>query len=403
MSFKDKEKDKRIEMDNKIEKNDDIDIKSHLNDSLDFNKITVSEDLINRTLNAIKGQTANDLDTDHREKIELDKIKMNKVVTWNSYIRKFAGAAAAVLVIFAGFSMMRLIGVGSKNSASTNQINYDTASKEIKSDRSNKDAKLDRSEAASDASAEASTDSNVENKSTNITKDETMKSYESTEQSPSDKENNTTFGVTAKKSVEEADKKTSNKSSSTTSDIKTTVAPKASKDNGSKKAKVDSNTSDDQSKKKVGAAPRSITAPKLDSGDEAERAPISNAKIAASTTPLDFKDICPMVPAETGYIRITELASKTTICLTDQVGILDFNTRMEKYKFTADSVVSDVDTYSIEICNPTASPSMYTITVGESLTIRYTSGDQEIKNTYTIQDMVSFMNEVSEFFKKYRN
>jgi hypothetical protein len=41
-------------------KNDELNIRSHLNASLDLNGISVSEDLINRTLEAINKQTPAD-------------------------------------------------------------------------------------------------------------------------------------------------------------------------------------------------------------------------------------------------------------------------------------------------------------------------------------------------------
>ena len=81
---------------NKTIEIDDKKIKSHLNASLDFSGISVSEDLINRTLEAINKQPA-------EQPLAEDSSK--KVIAWNRYIRAFAGVAAAVIVVVVGYGL----------------------------------------------------------------------------------------------------------------------------------------------------------------------------------------------------------------------------------------------------------------------------------------------------------
>ena len=91
---------------------DDMKIKSHLNDSLEMSGISVSEDLINRTLEAIKKQPVeivNHIDSDSKVKI----------IPWTRYIRTVAGVAAAVIVVVVGYQLagQGLLSKSSKDSA----------------------------------------------------------------------------------------------------------------------------------------------------------------------------------------------------------------------------------------------------------------------------------------------
>lgn len=81
---------------------DDLKIKAHLDASLDMKEIGVSEDLINRTLAAIKANSA-------EAKISRDKDakKERKLPSWNRYIYGFARVAAVVLIIAAGYAVLR--------------------------------------------------------------------------------------------------------------------------------------------------------------------------------------------------------------------------------------------------------------------------------------------------------
>ena len=85
MNYNGKDKNDKIEL-------DELKIKSHLNTSLDLIGISVSEDLINRTLAAIKEQALSGED----EVTQTSIMKpTKKIIAWNRYIRGFAGVAAA--------------------------------------------------------------------------------------------------------------------------------------------------------------------------------------------------------------------------------------------------------------------------------------------------------------------
>lgn len=81
---------------------DDLKIKAHLDASLDLKGISVSEDLINRTLAAIKANSA-------EAEISRDKdaVKIKRLPSWSRYIYGFAKVAAVVLIIAAGYAMFR--------------------------------------------------------------------------------------------------------------------------------------------------------------------------------------------------------------------------------------------------------------------------------------------------------
>lgn len=81
---------------------DDLKIKAHLDASLDIKGISVSEELINRTLAAIKENSA-------EAEISRDKdaVKIKRLPSWSRYIYGFAKVAAVVLIIAAGYVMLR--------------------------------------------------------------------------------------------------------------------------------------------------------------------------------------------------------------------------------------------------------------------------------------------------------
>jgi hypothetical protein len=82
-------------------KNDDLNIKAHLDASLDLSGISVSEELITKTLSAIKSKTPEM--TDGNDK---DLNTNRKVITWNRYVHSFAKVAAVILIVTAGYAML---------------------------------------------------------------------------------------------------------------------------------------------------------------------------------------------------------------------------------------------------------------------------------------------------------
>lgn len=79
---------------------DDLNIKSHLNNSLDLSGIRVSEELIQKTLRAINEQSAVNYEPD-----EDQKKRKGKSIPWNRYTRSLTGVAAAALLLFVGYQI----------------------------------------------------------------------------------------------------------------------------------------------------------------------------------------------------------------------------------------------------------------------------------------------------------
>lgn len=82
-------------------KNNDLNIKAHLDASLDLTGISVSEELINKTLSAIKSNTSEMTDL-----VDKDLNTNNKIISWNRYVHSFAKVAAVVLIVAAGYAML---------------------------------------------------------------------------------------------------------------------------------------------------------------------------------------------------------------------------------------------------------------------------------------------------------
>lgn len=119
---------------------DKLNIKSHLNASLDFSKVSVSEELIQKTLRAIN--------EDPSTLVEKEENVMNARKTpWNSYVRRLTGVAAALIVLIGGYSIIKN-SVGMKSSKEDsggymeNSISMDMAQPEAKSQVSEDDQVL---------------------------------------------------------------------------------------------------------------------------------------------------------------------------------------------------------------------------------------------------------------------
>ncbi|HKL99456.1 MAG TPA: hypothetical protein VJZ06_06070 [Mobilitalea sp.] len=82
---------------------DDLNINLHLNKSLDISKISVSEDLIKRTLEAIKSKSQ-----EQPINVQPVQISEQKVIPWARYIRTFAAVAAAGLILVVGVKSINL-------------------------------------------------------------------------------------------------------------------------------------------------------------------------------------------------------------------------------------------------------------------------------------------------------
>lgn len=106
---------------------DELNIKSHLNASLELDGINVSEELIRRTLKAINQQSGEEMKTTNVER---------KSSHWHRYVRSFAGVAAAIVVVILGYSVAKNMPMGAKKDASpdnhymTSEVAKDSADPE---------------------------------------------------------------------------------------------------------------------------------------------------------------------------------------------------------------------------------------------------------------------------------
>ena len=95
MNFDDKEKE-QLDF-------EQLNIKSHLNTSMELKGISVSEDLINRTLKAINNQTVEKQD---QPPLNSQQAELRKSFSINKFVRGFAGVAAAAIIIVAGTQLL---------------------------------------------------------------------------------------------------------------------------------------------------------------------------------------------------------------------------------------------------------------------------------------------------------
>ncbi|MFT4145116.1 MAG: hypothetical protein QM644_11735 [Mobilitalea sp.] len=92
-----------------------LNIKSHLNTSLELEGISVSEDLIHRTLQAINKQSVEKQD---QPPLNSQQAKLKKSFSINKFVRGFAGVAAAAIIVVAGTQLLNgNIGGSKKDSA----------------------------------------------------------------------------------------------------------------------------------------------------------------------------------------------------------------------------------------------------------------------------------------------
>lgn len=333
MNYNDKKKD-NIEI-------DDMKIKSHLNASLDLSGINVSEDLINRTLEAIKKQSAEQTDT--VTEVNTREVQ-KKVIPWNRYIRGFAGVAAAALIVVAGYGMISRGLTGSmKSDDSTNsaaqeeRVNYDTAV----------------SDTAEDFTYSASEAAPADD--TLMAKDSGTKSADQNADGGSD---NKADGQLAEQFTITADADMTSEGGGTTGSAGQTVPGEAA---------------------------------------TAEQ-PLQSA---LSVPVLTFRDIFLPDPAQAQSLTITDETTAATVTLTSQEEILDFYSVMDKHQFTSSSDSSAGSDYKVEIKSLQPGESQYTMTVGNNVIISYQDSIAASQSIYNATDSALLLQDLKDFFSKY--
>lgn len=399
-------------------------MKKYLNDSLELDGINVSEDLINRTLNAIKQQDAKDKEKEElgshlnnqdrplskqEDKSPVTKVS-KKIVIWNKYMRRFAGAAAAVLVIFACFGMMRLLpSIGGKKSMSTDQVAYDATAEKGSSAKNDANTASDTAKGLGSATGNKTNTADTSNTNKNkeaasgtesdqAQKDSNRQAFQSSvknEGAPSQASDHSK--ISPKKSVsnenvaayaDASNKKSTSKNEKTkTADLYKNENVESAPLTASKKVASGS-----------GASPQTTQAPDQNEADMAPRLAFSNP----NSTALKFTSLCKATTGETAYIRITDAVSNTSVTLISDAQIQEFITCMEKYQYTTKKLSSDDSSFTIDIECPYAVPNQYSISIGNNLTLKYSVDKQVTESVYCITDYEKLKEDLNGIMKEYR-
>ena len=101
----------------------DSNIKSHLNNSLDTKGIHVSDDLVQRTLQAIRNDEMNQEESDA---LKAEAGNEKKKIDWKRSTRRFAGVVAAGIVLIAGIGVIDSMGWFSNDlkDAAPNEVRF---------------------------------------------------------------------------------------------------------------------------------------------------------------------------------------------------------------------------------------------------------------------------------------
>jgi hypothetical protein len=334
MNYNDKKKDD-LEM-------DELNIKSHLNTSLDLSGISVSEDLINRTLAAIKEQPVENKDP----KLGSEQLG-KKIIPWGRYVRGFAGVAAAVLIVAVGYNVIKQEPFGSKkDGASTKTEMQDkTMVGTLSEEETNQNFSASSTEeaATSETAKEDSNDNSAEIAATDVTEEKTAIQYT----------------ITADTFTEDA-------------------GSGVSGSEGEAGSLTEEAGSTEPAKPKLSASLRN-----------------SNGADFFS-----FREIFLPDPTTAEYITITNEANQTSITLTDQEEILDFYTVMDTHQFTSGVENSANQNYTVELKSPEPE-ALYTLFIGDNLTVRYLEGDAVVENSYDAVDKVLLKQNLDELYQKY--
>lgn len=384
-----------------IEK-DDRDIKSQLKASLDFKSISISEELINRTLEAIRQQETvpqghdelkisgqNDNSNTHLQKVQkTDK----KVITWFRYARIIAGAAAAVFVIAVGMNSIGGLNKSEKDMG-TSLLKEDTAGNEAGE--------------PSVVTPQAGVDDNTQ-------VNDTSSASASKSESVPDRASASKAENKAKSQKNSA--KTSKKDSDTSSDYSDSDQMTADNTENSDPVQNSDKASDSSQNDKNKTVRADLlpndTADAADTVDDSKNAEsnelvgsVDNSQMLLTTptntvTYLNFQNIFLTEPQKADYIKITNEADNTSILLTGQ-DIQYFYTVMGQYKFTNGTQAPTSLKYTIIAVNEQSLGQTYTMSVGDSINVNYKSGNVNTDSFYDTSDTTRMIADLGALFLKY--
>lgn len=371
MNYKDKKN-------NNIE-NDDMNIKSHLNASLDLSGISVTEDLINRTLEAVKKNSSEQKTAGYRTAAQKTSVRPGtagtkgnleaghrKIILWNRYTRTFAGVAAAAIVVIAGYGLM----------------SSGLFSGRMKDNMNSGTAMMAENNSAPEEAAGNST-------------------LEAAEQEVRDDVSITSEEIDTSSSPAADDTDSGNKSTIQFDSVQYSI--KADMEKEASGSDTDSGDDDEI----YGASPagsagggadgyaggRNAASPEASSG-EADR------KGTEAQSVLSFRDIFPADPAKAQLITITDEVSRTFIKLATRSEIDDFYKLMDQQQFVYAKEADINFDYSIVM---TADPENinYTMLIGKHIAVIDTLAETTGQSLYDPVDEVGLKQSIKEFFEVY--
>jgi hypothetical protein len=314
---------------------DELNIKSHLNTSLDLSGISVSEDLINRTLAAIKEQSVSSKD-------EVTKTSTTeptkKIIAWNRYIRGFAGVAAAVIIVAIGFNIIQQMPIGMKKSE-----------KAAMPELTSMDNSTDMVAESAPAEENQIFDANV----------------------AMEKPDEIQYSIMAEAGALEEESK----------DL-------TDGEDSSNLAEADETELADGNGSSEGTSANSVPIQEFS----------ALSRNSDEMITYSFREIFVPTPEQAEYITISDNRNNTSITLTQIEDIKEFYIIMDNHQFTGTGNDSLIDpNYTVEMNSPELG-TLYTMLVGRNLTVRYTQGESTIENIYFAIDDAVFKQDLEKFF-----
>jgi hypothetical protein len=343
MSYNDK-KNNGMEM-------DDLNIKSHLNTSLDLSGISVSEDLINRTLAAIKEQSVSSKEEETKDGTDKQE---KRVLPWNKYVRGIAGIAAAAIVAVIGINYINQAPMENKKA----ELAIDSAMPE---------------------SATSSTESNMSSQT--VPGGEKM-GEDASVLTDGGQEAQKQFTITA-----EAYAGGEDSGSGVSGDAALNGEAALANENVEAPEQADIAVSEEES--------QGITS------DENVTQKFSSLARNMEEPLYSFRDIFIPSPEQAQYITISDDRNNTSVTLTKQEDIEAFYLVMDSHQFSAAGTDSEADlNFTVEM-NSSELGMLYTMEVGSNLTVRYTQGENVVEMQYYAVDDSRFKSELAEFYTGY--
>lgn len=345
---------------------DDLNIKTHLNTSLELSGISVSEDLILRTLNAIKEQSPENID--HKDKNN-DKQSGRKIIPWNRYVRSFATACAAVILVVAGYAAIRQFPVSMKSAS------------DVTTQENSLMSKKDASE-----STDTATSSDI---NTNETPAADTTAVGEAEIATS--ENATKFSLTAEPDGA-ADSAVGALAKENAADSTTgAIANDNTESSDGMYGATAASDSDDMS----------ISSEGITGEEQKTSSALRNQDTAAVS--YTFRDIFVPSPEQAEYIKITDNRNNTSATISNQSDIKAFYDIMDDHEFT--SVGTDntgSQDFSVEM-KSLDTQALYTMLVGNYLTVHYTQGDTVSESIYYAVENELFQGDIETFYLQFSN